>query len=129
MSRTINIEDMSIKCLFIKKDLMVYKLDRIEIPSHANIIFYYHFELVAGVDYINPDESDRQGFVEASNFVEHLQDVSFTVFGVDESLEKLVKEDGYEMYAEGYEFFERQGIKVFKQFAPLSEIEEYFSPM
>lgn len=57
----------------------------------------YHLYLVAGVDYVNPDWSDQQGWVNNERFIEDVQLETFVHYFVVESLEDALAEEGYEI--------------------------------
>lgn len=119
MSVQLDFEKMGLKDVAIIKDDMIYKIESVEIPVNTEFVLRYSFVLVAGKEYINPDESNREGWVEASVFNEDMQDYGITVYPVNETLEEQIEGDGFKM-------FDMTGIKIFKLFAPLSEIEEHF---
>jgi isopentenyldiphosphate isomerase len=79
----------------INEDKLIYKVYSVEQLGSEEICYNYNFELIAGHDYINPDESDAQGFVTADKFVEYLQHHNITVFPLTESLGSRLEEDGF----------------------------------
>lgn len=76
-------------------DKMIYKVARFEQLGANEHCFLYHLELVAGYDYVDPDWSDRQGFVSKEGFVESVQDDSLTVYPMHESLAERLDDEGY----------------------------------
>ena len=77
------------------EEKMVYK---VEMESRQPSEFYYllNLELVAGWDYVNPDENDIQGYVSANMFVEEEQYHSYTFYPMDETILERLKDEGYE---------------------------------
>ena len=73
----------------------IYKIDTVKELGSGSHALQYELELVAGHDYINPDENDIQGFVDAEAFTEDVQYEDITVFPLDESLGVRLKEEGY----------------------------------
>lgn len=69
---------------------LVYKVSEFEVYDNYEAI-HIHLELVAGWDYVNPDENDVQGWCSADRFVDDVQTeiVSqyFFVEGMKEALE------------------------------------------
>lgn len=69
---------------------LVYKVAEFETYGDAEFITV-ELELVAGWDYVNPDENDVQGWVGADRFVEDIQfeyvNQYFLVEGMKEALE------------------------------------------
>lgn len=78
------------KFYVINDENLVYKVGEFETYGNTDFITF-ELELVAGLDYVNPDESDIQDWVEADNFVEDVQYDSvnqlFLVEGTKEALE------------------------------------------
>ena len=60
------------KFYVINEEKLVYKVGEFETYGNADFITF-ELELVAGLDYVNVDESDVQDWVEAENFVEDVQ--------------------------------------------------------
>ena len=73
----------------------IYKIDTVKEIGSGSHALQYELELVAGHDYINPDENDIQGFVDNRAFVESVQYEDLTVFPLEESLGERLKEEGY----------------------------------
>lgn len=69
---------------------LVYKVGEFETYGNADFITV-ELELVAGWDYVNPDENDIQGWVGADRFVEDIQyeyvNQLFLVEGMKEALD------------------------------------------
>ena len=72
---------------------MIYRLSDFE--AQGNGIAYLNLELECGYDYINPDNSSAQGYVNKDNFIEetHHEMVSCDLFA--ESFVEALKSDGY----------------------------------
>ena len=60
------------KFYVINEEKFVYKVGVFETYGNADFITW-ELELVAGWDYINPDENDIQGFVPADRFIDDIQ--------------------------------------------------------
>lgn len=73
-----------------EEEKLVYKVGEFETYGNTDFITW-ELELVAGVDYINPDENDVQGYVPADRFTEDVQyeyvNQLFLVEGAKEVLE------------------------------------------
>lgn len=54
-----------------------------------------NLELVAGWDYVNPDENDVQGWCPAGNFVEDVQFETINQYFFKEGMEEALEENGY----------------------------------
>lgn len=78
------------KFYVINDENLVYKVGEFETYGNTDFITF-ELELVAGLDYVNPDESDIQDWVGAENFVEDVQyeyiNQLFLVEGAKEALE------------------------------------------
>lgn len=82
------------KQLFVENDdKMVYQLKDIEL--HQNGLAYLYLELVCGYDYIDPDKSNAQGYVDKSKFVDEAQHEIVSCDILAESLVKALENDGY----------------------------------
>ena len=73
---------------------LVYKVGKFETYGNANFITI-ELELVAGWDYVNPDENDIQGWVSAENFVDDIQFEYINQYLLDEGMKEALKENGY----------------------------------
>lgn len=73
---------------------LVYEVNNFETYGNANFISI-ELELVAGWDYVNPDENDIQGWVSADNFVEDVQFEYVSQYLIKEGMEEALKENGY----------------------------------
>ena len=78
------------KFYVINDENLVYKVGEFETYGNADFITW-ELELVAGLDYVNPDESDIQDWVPAENFVDDVRyeyiNQLFIVEGAKEALE------------------------------------------
>lgn len=73
---------------------LVYKVGEYE-TYHDSEGIHIHLELVAGWDYVKPDENDVQGWCSADNFVEDVQyEMVFQYFLV-EGMKEALQENGY----------------------------------
>lgn len=81
----------------INSDRMIYKVSSVRELDARVYSLVYSLDLVAGYDYVNPDESDRQGFVSKENFVENVQWECLTVYPLNESLGDRLEEEGYKI--------------------------------
>lgn len=73
---------------------LVYKVGEYE-TYHDSEGIHIHLELVAGWDYVNPDENDVQGWCPANRFVEDVQwEMVFQYFLV-EGMKEALQENGY----------------------------------
>lgn len=79
----------------INEEKMIYKISRYRELQSSTLGFTYDLDLVAGYDYINSDENDIQGFVEAKNFTDDAQSDILTVYPLSESLGERLEESGY----------------------------------
>lgn len=73
---------------------LVYKVGEFEVFDNYEAI-QIHLELVAGWDYVNPDENDVQGWVGADNFVEDVQSEIIVQYFLVEGMKEALKENGY----------------------------------
>lgn len=60
-----------------------------------------HLELLAGWDYIDPDNSDIQGWCPPERFTEDVQDEQCVWCFMFESMEECLINEGYEIIKEG----------------------------
>lgn len=73
---------------------LVYKVGEFETYGNANFITI-ELELVAGWDYVNPDENDIQGFVPADRFVEDVQFEYINQYLLEEGMKEALEANGY----------------------------------
>lgn len=78
------------KFYVMNDEKLVYKVNEYKAYYNSESIYIY-LELVAGWDYVNPDENDVQGWVGVENFVDDVQSEIvaqyFLVEGMTEALE------------------------------------------
>lgn len=82
--------------IYVKnEDNLIYQVKSVNMYDNTNYLTV-DLELVAGYDYVNPDHSDKQGYVSAERFVESVQNESVVVYFLEESV-KEVLEANYEI--------------------------------
>lgn len=82
------------KFYVVNGENLVYKVGEFETYGNTNYILI-ELELVAGVDYINPDENDIQGFVPADRFIEDVQFEYVSQYFLEEGTKEALAENGY----------------------------------
>lgn len=87
------------KFYVINEENLVYKVGEFETYGNTDFITW-ELELVAGLDYVNPDESDIQDWVEADNFIEDVQYEYVTQYFLKEGAEEALEENGYKVVEE-----------------------------
>lgn len=82
--------------LYVKneEDKLIYKISEYETFSDSSYILI-HLELVAGWDYVNPDENDIQGWCSADRFVEDIQSETFPQYFIEESMKEAIEANDY----------------------------------
>lgn len=73
---------------------LIYKVGEFESYSGHDAI-HIHLELVAGWDYVNPDENDVQGWCPANRFVEDVQSEIVSQYFLVEGMKESLQENGY----------------------------------
>lgn len=73
---------------------LVYKVGQFETYGNADFITI-ELELVAGWDYVNPDENDVQGWVTADRFIEDVQYEYVNQLFIVEGMKEALQENGY----------------------------------
>lgn len=73
---------------------LVYKVREYETFSGHDAI-HIHLELVAGWDYVNPDENDVQGWCPADRFVEDVQSETIAQYFLVEGMKEALIENDY----------------------------------
>jgi hypothetical protein len=81
----------------INEEKMIYKVEQFRQIDSKEFILSYMLELVAGWDYVEPDTSNRQGFISANMFTDDVQSDFLTVYPLQESLGERLKEEGYKV--------------------------------
>lgn len=73
---------------------LVYKVGEFETYYNSPVI-QINLELVAGWDYVNPDENDVQGWCSADRFVEDVQFEMVNQYFLLEGMQEALKENDY----------------------------------
>ena len=73
----------------INKDKFIYEVGDIEFRSDGWVNI--ELNLVCGIDYINPDESNVQGYVDKSRFVESMQTEDLSCDILNESIKATLE--------------------------------------
>ncbi|MGP0689872.1 hypothetical protein ACW5UC_25355 [Priestia aryabhattai] len=79
----------------INEDKMIYKVEQFKQIGSREFALTYMLELIAGWDYVEPDMSNKQGFISANMFTDEVQSDFLTVYPLLESLGERLKEEGY----------------------------------
>ncbi len=87
------------KFYVINEENLVYKVGEFETYGNADFITF-ELELVAGLDYVNPDESDIQDWVSAENFVDDVQYEYINQLFLVESAKEVLEYHGYTILEE-----------------------------
>ena len=83
------------KTIYVKNDEeFIYKVASFETYDNTDTI-YLNLELVAGINYINPDESDIVNYVPANRFTEDIQNETVVQYLFKEGMTKALEETGY----------------------------------
>lgn len=82
------------KFYVINEENLVYKVGEFETYGNTDYILW-ELELVAGVDYVNPDENDVQGYVPADRFIEDVQYEYVNQYFLKEGAEEALEANGY----------------------------------
>ncbi len=75
---------------------LVYKVGEYETFS-GSIYLQINLELVAGWDYVNPDENDVQGWCPADRFVEDVQYEWVSQYFLKEGMEEALSASGFDV--------------------------------
>lgn len=87
------------KQLFVENsDHLIYELKDIELKENG--LAYLYLDLVCGYDYVDPDNSNKQGYVDKNNFVEEVQHEIVSCDVIKESLKQAFNNDGYNVIKE-----------------------------
>lgn len=73
---------------------LVYKVGEFE-TYHNSPVIQINLELVAGWDYINPDENDVQGWCPADRFVEDVQFETVNQYFLLEGMHEALRDNDY----------------------------------
>ena len=87
------------KFYVINGENLVYEVNGFEAYSAHNAL-HFDLELVAGLDYVDPDQSDVQDWVGADNFVEDVQYESVVQYFFEEGTKEALQENGYTILEE-----------------------------
>ena len=87
------------KFYVINGENLVYEVNGFEAYS-ASTALYIDLELVAGLDYVNPDISDVQDWVGADNFVDDVQFETVAQYFLKEGMEEALEANGYTILKE-----------------------------
>lgn len=87
------------KFYVVNEENLVYKVGEFETYGNASFITL-ELELVAGVDYINPDANDIQGYVPADRFIEDVQYEYVNQYFLEEGAKEALEANGYTVLAE-----------------------------
>jgi hypothetical protein len=84
--------------IYVKNDdKMIYEVEYKRLVDSTQLCHLYSLTLIAGYDYINPDENDVQGYVKADRFIDDVQYYNITVYPLDETLKDSLENEGYEI--------------------------------
>lgn len=78
---------------------LVYKVGEFGTYDNADYIVI-HLELVAGWDYVNPDENDIQGWCPSDRFIEDVQHELVNQYFLKEGMEEALKWHDYTILEE-----------------------------
>lgn len=78
---------------------LVYKVGEYETFSGSTFL-QINLELVAGWDYVNPDENDVQGWCPADRFVEDIQFESAIQYFLVEGMKEALEQNSYTILEE-----------------------------
>lgn len=78
----------------VKRDGLIYEVKKPSVLDIKDMSLIYNLELVCGIDYVNPDYSDIQGWVDSSRFTDSVKDEDILVLS-DESLIGRLDEEGF----------------------------------
>lgn len=81
----------------INEDRFIYKIVSYTEVGSSSHCLSYELELVAGWEYIHPDYNNKRGFVDAEAFIDDVQNYSFTVYPLQESLGERLEEEGFKV--------------------------------
>ena len=83
------------KTIYVKNDEeFIYEVASFETYDNNDTI-YLNLELVAGIGYINPDESDIVNYVSADRFIEDIQNETVIQYFFKEGMIEALEESGY----------------------------------
>ena len=83
------------KKIYVRNDdKMAYEVNSIEIYDGCDYM-KLNLVLVAGWDYVNPDDNDIQGYVGADRFVEDVQTETENCYFMKESITECLEDNGW----------------------------------
>lgn len=83
------------KTIYVENDIkLIYKVESIEAYDGYDSL-HLNLTLVAGWDYINPDENNVQGWCPASRFVEDVQSETVIHYFIKESMKEALEANDY----------------------------------
>lgn len=77
---------------------LIYEVKSIDLQPNA--MAYLHLDLVCGYDYIDPDNSDLQGYVGNDKFIEEVQHDMLSCDLLTESITTTLNDNGYRILNE-----------------------------
>ena len=76
-------------------DNLIYVVESVTSYNNGCDYMQVNLKLVAGIDYINPDENDMQGWCSANNFIEEVQEDSINQYFIKESMIEALENNDY----------------------------------
>lgn len=76
-------------------DNLIYVVESVTSYNNGCDYLQVNLKLVAGMDYIIPDENDVQGWCSANNFVEEIQEDSINQYFIKESMIEALENNDY----------------------------------
>lgn len=76
-------------------DNLIYVVESVTSYNNGCDYLQVNLKLVAGIDYINPDENDVQCWCSANNFVEEVQEDSINQYFIKESMIEALENNDY----------------------------------
>lgn len=76
-------------------DNLIYIVESVTSYNNGCDYMQVNLKLVAGIDYINPDENNMQGWCSANNFVEEVQEDSINQYFIKESMVEALENNDY----------------------------------
>lgn len=76
-------------------DNLIYVVESVTSYNNGCDYMQVNLKLVAGIDYINPDENDMQDWCSANNFVEEVQEDSINQYFIKESMVEALENNDY----------------------------------
>ena len=76
-------------------DNLIYVVESVTSYNNGCDYLQVNLKLVAGMDYISPDENDVQSLCSANNFVEEVQEDSINQYFIKESMIEALENNDY----------------------------------